>query len=231
MTPDTLTISVIKIAEVEADCADLTVVIEGAQPFSGQQAFKKAREVQALVTALTAAGIDQAQVKLRSVEMSSGSFAMIRGSSARYGLIVRAVEVDSLPRAISVVALQKGAKLTQLAWQYDTRHVLRKRLRREALSEALQQAREEAALLNVALLAIHKTEDQSTCREFDDFFGRGYRSGVLSDAGLEFDENLKDMTAVTDLGGGAQMLLSLQVTFRIGPLPSERSPTMSAAAT
>jgi hypothetical protein len=213
MTPDTLTVSVSKTAELEADCADLTVVIEGAQPFSGQQAFKKAREVQSLVVALTESGVDQAQVKLRSVQMSSGSFAMIRSSSARYGLSIMAVRMDILPRAISAIASQKGAKLTELNWRYETREVVRRRLRKDALQEALQLAHEEAALVGVSLLAIHKTDEEINSRAFGNFFG---------DADITFSETSNDITAVTELGGTTEMFFRLQVTFRIGPLPAEQ---------
>ncbi len=82
MKPDTIAVRIVNETELDADTADLTVIVEGSAVFSGAKAFKKAKELRALVEALTQAGIDETQVKLRSVEISSASFAIIKASTS-----------------------------------------------------------------------------------------------------------------------------------------------------
>ena len=69
---------VVNSTEIDADSADLTVVVEGSSVFSGAEAFKKAKELRVLIDALKEAGIDENRVKLRSVEVNSQSFAIIK---------------------------------------------------------------------------------------------------------------------------------------------------------
>ncbi|NLX95328.1 MAG: hypothetical protein GXY83_04055 [Rhodopirellula sp.] len=57
MQPDTISVRVVNEAEIDADTADLTVVVEGSSVFSGSEAFKKAKELRALIDALKEAGI------------------------------------------------------------------------------------------------------------------------------------------------------------------------------
>ena len=84
MTTDTITVRVINEVELDADSADLTVIIEGSSVFSGSEAFKKAKELRNLIEALKEVGIEEDRVKLRSVEINSQSFAIIKTSSAKY---------------------------------------------------------------------------------------------------------------------------------------------------
>ncbi len=64
MQPDTITVRVINEIEIDADSADLTVVVEGSSVFSGAETFKKAKELRGLIDALKKAGVDENRVKL-----------------------------------------------------------------------------------------------------------------------------------------------------------------------
>lgn len=158
--PDTITVEITKEGDVEAGSADLTVVVEGNSAFSGQEAFSKAAEVRELLEALRRAGLDPETVKLRSVSLKSGSWSAIRSSGARYVLAVTKVPVDRLSSILAVIASQKGADLTYLEWQYPTADEVRARLRQEAITAALEQARRDVDVLGIALLGIHKLDSQ-----------------------------------------------------------------------
>ena len=62
--PDTITIEIIEEDEIFADRADLFVTIKGKSLFTGEEAFKKAIEVRALVESLTAFGITEEDILL-----------------------------------------------------------------------------------------------------------------------------------------------------------------------
>ena len=62
-----------------------------------------------LIGALKEAGIDENRVKLRSVEVNSQSFAIIKTSSAKYVVSIKTVAVELLPQVLGTVASHKGA--------------------------------------------------------------------------------------------------------------------------
>ena len=138
----------------------MTVVVEGSSVFSGAEAFKKAKELRGLIDALKEAGVDENRVKLRSVEVNSQSFAIIKTSSAKYLVSIKTVSVEMLPLVLGTVASHKGAKLSRLTWNYGTLKVTRSRLQREALAEALKQAQSDASELGVESLGIHNLTEE-----------------------------------------------------------------------
>jgi hypothetical protein len=111
MKPDTITVRIIAETELDADSADLTVVIEGSMVFSGNGALKKAKEVRELVESLRQVGLDEARIKLRSVEVNSQS----RNHQDVVGQVHahHPVCLEMLPAVLSAVAAHKGAHLSR----------------------------------------------------------------------------------------------------------------------
>jgi uncharacterized protein YggE len=217
MKSDTITIRVVSEAEIDADSADLTVVVEGTTVFSGAEAFKKAKELRALIDAVKDVGVDESRVKLRSVDINSQSFALIKTSSAKYVATIKTVTVETLPAVLSAIASQKGTKLTRLKWNYAKLKDTRSCLRREALADALQQAKSDADVLGVAVLGIHDLAEESRGRDYNaeyisgdssDFLGMRSR-GAQQDIGFQ-------------LGNSTTVTLDLRAEFRVGPLPNEK---------
>ncbi|MCG8585879.1 MAG: hypothetical protein MI757_14320 [Pirellulales bacterium] len=97
--------------------------------FSGDTALKKAEEVRTLVAALRETGIQENQVKLRSVRLNSKSFAVLKTSSAMYELKVADVTLDALPGALSAIANHKHCKLEFLKWNYSKADETQRELR------------------------------------------------------------------------------------------------------
>ena len=213
MKPDTIAVRIVSEVDLDADTADLTMVVEGATVFSGAEALRKAKELRTLVDALKAAGIDENRVKLRSVQINSQSFALIKASSAKYVVSIKSVTVELLPTILSLVASQKGAKLSRLTWNYGELKATRRRLRHEALTEALQQARRDAEALEVEVLGIHQLTEETRGRDYEPEHIAGDSAGFLAARGQSAPEALG-----FHLGNSTTVRLDLRAEFRVGPI-------------
>jgi uncharacterized protein YggE len=213
MKPDTITVRVTNEAELDADSADLTVVVEGSAVFSGAEAFKKAKELRALVDSLKEIGIAEDRVKLRSVEINSQSFALIKTSSAKYVASIKAVSVELLPATLSAVASQKETKLSRLKWNYGKLKETRSLLRREALADALRQARLDAAVLGVDVLAIHELTEDTRGKDYNPEYITGDSTDFLAAPSHTGHQDIG-----FQLGNSTTVTLDLRAEFRVGPL-------------
>lgn len=227
MQPDTITVRVVNEAEIDADSADLTVVVEGSSVFSGTEAFKKAKELQVLISSLKEAGIDEQRMKLRSVEVNSHSFAMIKTSSAKYVVSIKAVAVELLPQVLGAVASHKGAKLSRLTWNYGALKATRSRLRREALVEAMKQARADASALGVRVLGIHQLTEDSRGKDYNP----EYIAGDSADFLAVRSSRSGPQEIGFHLGNSTTATLDLRAVFRVSPFSdTERSHALEPAA-
>lgn len=159
MKPDTITVRSQAEAELDADSADLNISVEGSAAFSGAEAFTKAKEVQALVSALRTVGIEERQIKLRSVNLDSQSFSLIKSSSASYRLKIAHVSMDALAKVLGAIATQKSCTLNHLNWNYSTAEAVKQRLRSEALTKAIELAQQDAEILGVQILGIYSLDE------------------------------------------------------------------------
>lgn len=218
MKSDTITVRVVHEAEIDADSADLTVVVEGVAVFSGTEAFKKAKELRALIDSLKEVGVDESRVKLRSVEINSQSFALIKTSSAKYVASIKTVAVELLPAVLGAVAAQKGTKLSRLKWNYGKLKETRARLRCEALTDALHQARLDAEVLRVSILGIHDLTE--------DVRGKDYNPEYITGDSTEFLA-MRSRNSPQDigfqLGNSTTVTLDLRAEFRVSPIPGAES--------
>ncbi len=155
MQPDTISIHIHREAELDADSADLHLNVNGSSVVSGQQAFKQAKEVRALVQALTRVGVAEDKIKLKAVNFDMQAGMLLKSSSARYSITLTKVSIDQLADVLGAIASQKNCQMQHLTWNYSQAKATRKRLRTEALQAALDQAKDDAALLGVRVLGIH----------------------------------------------------------------------------
>lgn len=213
MSEDTLTVRTTAEAELDADSADLSVVIEGSSVFSGDEAFKKAKEVRELVESLKQAGVNEQKIKLRSVEVNSQSLLLIKSSAAKYRISIKMVKLELLPAILSAIAGHKGAKLTRLEWNYSQLQVTRRRLRQDALRDALAQARLDAEVLGVDVLGIHRLEEAVRDRDYN----REY-----VDMQADFDQGAFGRARAIDvgfqLGNSTTVKIELKAEFRVSTL-------------
>ncbi len=211
LKPDTITVRIRREEELDADSADLTLTIEGSSVFSGSEAFKKAKELRALIEELKKVGIEESRFKLRSVEVNSQSFAGLKSSSAKYVLSVKDVKIEQLSTALGTISAQKGAKLTHLEWNYDRLNDTRRTLRALALSDALTQARLDAERLGVPLLGIYSLEEINTGMDYHS----EYVTGRSMLAPMSARARVEDIGF--ELGNATTVSIDLKAEFRVGP--------------
>jgi len=158
--PGIITVVTREKEEINADSADLQVCVEGSSLFMGSEAFRKASEVKHLVTQLKEAGLDENQIKLRSVEINSTAVSLIKGSSAKYWLKAKSVSLELLPKVLGTIGDQKNCAMNRLEWNYSMAERVRTELRSKALGRALQIARQDASCLGVKLLGVHSVSEE-----------------------------------------------------------------------
>ncbi len=216
MKPDTISVRIVNEAELDADSADLTVVIEGSSVFSGEEAFKKAQELRTLIDALKDVGLDESRVKLRSVEVNSQSFAIIKSSSAKYVVSIKSVAVELVPKVLAAIACQKCIELSRLTWNYGKLKATKQQLRCEALKEALDQAEVDASVLGVKILGIHQLSEESSGRDYNPEYIAGDSADFLA---------MKSKRAKQDigfhLGNSTTAKLDLRAEFRVSAISDD----------
>ena len=221
MSDDTICVRTIAEAELDADSADLSLVIEGSSVFSGNEAFKKAKEVRELVESLKQAGVSEQKIKLRSVEVNSQSLLLIKSSSAKYRLSIKMVKLELLPAILNAIAGHKGAKLTRLEWNYSQLQATRRRLRQDALRDALVQARLDAEVLGIDVLGIHRLEEVVRERDYNREYIDLDSEQVLAAA----DTRRRTIDVGFQLGNSTTVKIELRSEFRVSSLSEKAKST------
>jgi len=152
--PDTIKISVSQREEISANRADLSVTVRGSSVVSGDQALKKAKEVNQLVEALTSYGLSSEAVQLMGVHIETASGMLLKSSSATYRLKIKCEKLDQLAELLDIIALQKNATLERITWKYPEDNA-RERGMEAALEKARSKADKMAKSLGVKLLGVY----------------------------------------------------------------------------
>jgi uncharacterized protein YggE len=205
--PDTITTLTQAKAELEADAADIYFTVAGSALFSGEQAFKRAKEVKLLTELLIESGIEENQIKLRNVRVDSSSFALIKSSSANYSLKVAKVDLEKLSDVLGIIGAQKNCTMNWLEWIYSRQEELRNELRATALREAIELAKQDAAILMVELEGIYNLEEQAR----HDSVSREY---IGADEDFALSAMKRKRAASVDLGIALGNTTDVQVRLR-----------------
>ena len=152
--PDTIKISVATKEEIFATHAELHVTVKGSSLFSGDEAMKKAKEVNQLVEALSRVGVKEEAVQLQGVRLEGASGSLLKSSSAVYRLKIRCDKLSQLAEIMDAVTSQKNASLDWIEWKYDE-EAAKERVLTAALESAKNKAQKIAASLNVKLLGVY----------------------------------------------------------------------------
>ena len=152
--PDTIKISALQREEIFANRADLFMTVKGSSVVSGDQALKKAKEVNQLVEALTSFGLSPEAVQLMGVHIETASGVLLKSSSATYRLKVKCEKLDQLAELLDIIASQKNATLERIEWKYPE-EAARERGMETALEKAKSKADKVAKSLGVKLLGVY----------------------------------------------------------------------------
>ncbi len=152
--PDTIKISAAHKEEISANHADLHVTVKGSSIVSGEEALKKAKEVNQLVEALTSFGVKNEAVLLQGVRVENVSGALLKSSSAVYRLKIHCDDLNMFAGILDIIASQKNASLERLEWKYDEDGA-RERVLKAVIEKAKAKAERVAASLGVKLLGVY----------------------------------------------------------------------------
>jgi uncharacterized protein YggE len=152
--PDTIKVSAFQKEEIFASHANLYVTVKGSSIVSGNEAMKKAKEVNQLVEALTRFGLSSDAVQLQGVRIETASGALLKSSSAVYSLKIKVEKLEQLPGLLDIIAEQKNATMSRIEWKYPE-EAARERGLESAITKAKAKADKVAASLGVKLLGVY----------------------------------------------------------------------------
>jgi uncharacterized protein YggE len=152
--PDTIKISINHKEEVSATHADLHVTVKGSSIVSGNEAMKKAKEVNQLVEALISDQVKEEAIKLQGVHLATESGMLLKSSSAVYRLKIRCEDLNQLAGMLDVIASQKNTTLDRIEWKYNEDD-MRNHMLKIAIENAKAKAEQVASSLNVKLLGVY----------------------------------------------------------------------------
>jgi uncharacterized protein YggE len=152
--PDTIKVSASHKEEIFATYADLHVTVKGSSLVSGNEAMKKAKEVNQLVEALKQAGVKEEAVSLQGVNVSTSTGAVLKSSTASYRLKIRCEDLAKFAEILDVIASQKNSSLTHTDWKYDE-DAARDALLLATLEKAKGKALKIAQTMGVKLLGVY----------------------------------------------------------------------------
>lgn len=152
--PDTIKVSASHKEEVFATHADLHVTVKGSSLISGNEAMKKAKEVNQLLEALKQVGVKEEAVTLQGVHVSTSTGAVLKSSTASYRLKIRCEDLAKFTEILDVISSQKNAALAQTEWKYDE-DAAREALLLMTLEKAKSKATKVAQAMGVKLLGVY----------------------------------------------------------------------------
>jgi uncharacterized protein YggE len=152
--PDTIKVSASHREEIFASHANIHVTVKGSSIVSGNEAMKKAREVNALVEALGRAGLSPDAIHLQGVRLETAGGALLKSSSAVYRLKIKCENLDRLADIMDIIAEQKNATLEHIEWRYPE-EAAREQGLESAIAKARLKAEKVSAALGVKLLAVY----------------------------------------------------------------------------
>lgn len=177
--PDTIKVSASHKEEVFATHADLHVTVKGSSLVSGNEAMKKAKEVNQLLEALKQTGVKEEAVTLQGVNVSTSSGAVLKSSTASYRLKIRCEDLAKFAEILDVITPQKNASITRTEWKYDE-DATREALLLMTLEKAKSKAAKVAQAMEVKLLGVYdlmeNTYDEELAMPFQALAKPAFRS-------------------------------------------------------
>ena len=152
--PDTIKVSASHREEIFASHANLYVTVKGSSIVSGNEAMKKAKEVNQLVEALTNFGLSPDAVHLQGVRFETASGTLLKSSSAIYHLKIHSEKLDQIAGMLDIIGAQKNATLDRIEWKYPEESAREHGLE-VAIAQAKAKANKVAAALGVRLLGVY----------------------------------------------------------------------------
>ncbi len=213
--PDTIEIAASAETEVAATSADIDLEVDGSSIFTGNEAFKKARELRELFEILTAVGLAADQMTIQGIRLSSDALLGWKSSSCCYSVRIRKAKSDILPQVLGSIAAKKGVTITKLFWRFETLETELPAIRERAMADLLSKARQSAALLGVEILGVHSFRETILSPESE-------RRTPIQHGSWETAKALRGQAGPpvgVSLSSRASATLTVQAEFRVSTFP------------
>ncbi|MGC4045360.1 MAG: SIMPL domain-containing protein [Armatimonas sp.] len=148
--PACMTVTATHTVTLDADGAELSIMVQGSQFFGGNAALKQARELAVLVVALKEAGLNDKDIQLQNAQLEQGG-GFGKSSSALYMLKLICKPAERVGDALAVLSQQKNVILNQTSWTFPDDDEARDSWLAEAARKARRRAERIAATLGVRL--------------------------------------------------------------------------------
>ncbi len=185
---------------VDAEAADVTVVIAGRSLCYGNEALAKADGVREFVADLRQHGFEDGDIQLAGVDITNESGLIAKASGASYTIQLTCRPVSRLSPVLGAVAGQKHIRLASIGWDYGdaaTLRALRDELMAECLADVSRRARAVSDGLGAGVLVPHRYEE------------RHAKPGEhLAEFGIDADDNLMTMDRIVPSGSFAKRRLA-----------------------
>ena len=158
--PDTITIETVDDVEIFANRVDIFVTIKGKSLFTGQEAFKKAKEVRELTEGLTSYGLLDEDIFLQSVRAEVSTGVIGKQSSAAYRLRINCRKLDDLADILGIITTQQNTSLEQMVWRYDDVEDHQAKLLESCILKSKHKAENVAGSLGIKLMGVYEFNEQ-----------------------------------------------------------------------
>lgn len=142
--------------ELTADGAEIIVSVSGQSFFTGQQAFKKAKEVSDCIASIVQVGLTEDAISLVSVLTEVETGLLTKSSSATYLLMVKLADIELLGPVLAAISAQKNARMESVNWHYSELENIKQEVLQQAVRSAKSSAEQIAAALNTTLAGVHR---------------------------------------------------------------------------
>jgi uncharacterized protein YggE len=158
--PDVIVITAKHEALLEAERAELRVVVQGSSLITGRAALRKAKEVSKLVQELALVGIGEGQIRLEGVQAEVSSGLLGKSSSASYTLRIHCDDLEQLADVLGAVTQGKNARLEQIVWRYPDSAEQQAVWLGQCIARANTRAFAAAAALGTRIVGVHRLSEE-----------------------------------------------------------------------
>lgn len=215
--PDTIKVSANHREEIFASHANLFVTVKGSSVVSGNEAMKKAKEVNQLVEALTRFGLSPDAVQLQGVRIETASGMLLKSSSAIYRLKIRCEKLDQLADLLDITASQKNATLERIEWRYPEESAQERGLE-SAIAIGKAKAEKIAAAMGVKLLGVYDFMENTFDEERPPMPFQAMEMGMKSRAAVAADEPSLGM----DIQHSKTIHVNLEIWYRVSDFGNQK---------
>lgn len=153
--PDVIVVTESYYEDVAAIGAKFDLMIKGTSLFSGNAAFKKARELATIVEALKPLGVTDEDFTLKQVRVEVNQGVLTKFSSVNYSVRVHCRKVESVGDVLGALANAKSVIVEAVRWQYPENQEDKDRWLRTAVDRAKQRAAVMAESLGVKVSGVY----------------------------------------------------------------------------